>query len=117
MKYSDLAEVPAEPVSHNPEISKRVLMRRGELPHVNQFAQATLQPGQRASAHQHVDMWEVFHGVSGTGHLYVDSQSQEIRPGVCVVVEPGERHELVNSGATEFVVLVLGVENEGEAGS
>jgi quercetin dioxygenase-like cupin family protein len=109
MKIARLDEIPAEGVSHDPEIRKRVLLRRGEVPHVTQLARATFEPGQVATGHAHADMWEIFVCESGCGRLTVGAETVGLRPGTCVVVEPGERHELANDGPDRLVITVTGV--------
>ena len=109
MKRIALAELPVERVFHNPEIAKQVLLRAGELPHLTQLAQARLAPGQVAPGHVHADMWEIFVGQAGQGEIEVDGALHPLGPGVCIAIEPGERHELRNRGASELVVLYFGL--------
>ncbi|HZI20712.1 MAG TPA: cupin domain-containing protein [Pyrinomonadaceae bacterium] len=110
MKFVALDSVPEEGVSHDPEIRKRVLLRRGDLPHLTNFARARLLPGHRTTAHAHADMSEVFMVESGSGLMLVAGREVELRPGVCVAVEPGEAHEVSNNGGAELVLLYFGVE-------
>jgi quercetin dioxygenase-like cupin family protein len=124
MKFKRLENLPLEPVSHPPQtlagqdhglpiglpITKRVLLRAGELPHLTNFAQAYFEPGQVAAAHAHGDMVEVFWVQEGTGEILVAGQIQPLGPGVCVVVEPGEQHELRNTGEVKLVLLYFGLQ-------
>jgi hypothetical protein len=48
MKRIILADVPEEGVSHNPEIKKQVLLRKGDLPHLTNFSRSRLLPNQSA---------------------------------------------------------------------
>ncbi|HEX2187742.1 MAG TPA: cupin domain-containing protein [Longimicrobiaceae bacterium] len=50
------------------------------------------------------------HDPPGRGELRVDCEPHPLEPGVCAVVEPGERHELACTGAEELVLLYFGVE-------
>ena len=109
MYLSSLATVPGEPVSHNPAIEKRVLLRAGTLPPVMQFAEARFAPGQVAPAHAHADMAEVFLVTQGTGTITIDGRAYPLPTGACVAIEPGEVHELANTGAEPLVVLYFGV--------
>jgi quercetin dioxygenase-like cupin family protein len=61
MKKVSLTDVPEEGVSHNPEIKKRVLLRRGDVPHLTNFSRSRLAPGQTVSAHAHASLHEVFY--------------------------------------------------------
>lgn len=109
MKVTSLASLPIEAVSHNPAIQKQVMLRRGELPHLTNFSQARFAPGQVAAAHDHADMVEVFFVASGQGTIYVNDQPQPLMPGTCVVVEPGETHEVINDGDGELVLTYFGL--------
>ena len=110
MKRIALAEVPAEGVSHNPEITKQVILRRGDLPHLTNFSRSQLLPGQVSRAHRHIDLFEVFLVESGVGVMKVDGHEERLEAGICVVVEPGEVHEIINTGSTELVLLYFGIE-------
>ena len=110
MKIRSLNATATEGVLHNPGIAKRVLLRNSELPHLTQFAQARLAPGQVAFAHAHADMYEVFFVETGVGRITVDGRAHQLEAGSCVVVEPGEAHELSNIGTTELVVTYFGIE-------
>ncbi len=109
MKAIDLNQLSDEGVSHNPDIRKRVMLRRGELPHLANFSQARFAPGDVASAHAHDGMWEVFFVESGQGVIRIDGRDQAMTVGVCVVVEPGETHEVTNTGSDDLVITYFGI--------
>lgn len=110
MKKISLADLPAEPVSHNPEITKQVILRRGDLPHLTNLSRSRLLPGQTANAHAHASMHEVFFVESGAGMMWVDGHDIMLEAGVCVAVEPGESHEIRNTGADDLVLIYFGIE-------
>lgn len=114
MKIVSLDSVPEEGVSHNPEIRKQVILRRGDVPHLTNFTRSSLAPGQTASPHAHADMFEVFFVASGEGRLVLDGQEYALRAGVSLLIEPGERHEISNTGTRELVLLYFGIEGQGE---
>jgi quercetin dioxygenase-like cupin family protein len=110
MKKISLADVPDEPVSHNPEITKQVMLRRGDLPRLTNFSRSRLLPGQTAGAHAHESMHEVFFVESGAGMMRVDGNEVTLEAGVCVAVEPGESHEIRNTCANDLVLIYFGIE-------
>lgn len=110
MKKMSLSELPREGVSHDPQIAKQVLLRRGDVPHLMSFSRATLAPGQTARAHEHVDMFEVFFVESGSGAMRIGGAEHELVSGVCILVEPGERHEIINRGSSDLVLSYFGIE-------
>jgi mannose-6-phosphate isomerase-like protein (cupin superfamily) len=110
VKIVSLADLPEGHVSHDPEIKKKVMLKKGDLSHVTGFSQAYFAPGQSASSHAHEDMAEVFLVESGTGTIYVNGQGYPLGLGVCVVVDAGEVHEVLNTGSTELVLTYFGVQ-------
>ena len=110
MKKVSLDELPREGVSHDPQILKQVMLRRGDAPHLTGFSRATLQPGQTAHAHQHHDMFEVFFVESGRGSITVNGTEHQLARGVCLMVEPGELHEITNNESGELVLIYFGVQ-------
>ena len=110
MKKTSLAELPREGVSHDPQIAKQVMLRRGDAPHLTAFSRSVLLPGQTARAHQHLDMFEVFFVESGAGLMKVNGHEHKLAPGVCVLVEPREEHEITNNSYGELVLNYFGLE-------
>ncbi|HLO84757.1 MAG TPA: cupin domain-containing protein [Nostocaceae cyanobacterium] len=109
MIITSLTELPEESVSHNPEIKKKVMLRFGDLPHLTNFSQSRFAPGQIASAHSHQDMCEVFFVEAGTGVIDINNQEYPLISGSCIAVEPGEVHEIKNTGTTELVLTYFGL--------
>lgn len=109
MKRNSLAEIGPESVAHNPEVMKRVLLRIGDVPHLTQLAQSRFAAGQSTAGHAHADMVEVFLVESGFGEIRIDGKALELREGVCVVVEPGERHEIACPGPGDLVLTYFGL--------
>lgn len=112
MKWAALSQIAEESVSHNPAINKKVMLRLGDLPHLTNFSQARFAPGQIATAHAHADMCEVFFVEAGTGVICVNQQDYPLTVGVCIAVEPGEVHEVANTGNTELVLTYFGLRVE-----
>ena len=110
MKKLSLAELPLEGVSHDRQIKKQVMLRRGEVPRITAFSRATLLPGQTAHAHQHGDMFEVFFVDAGTGSMTIAGTEHQLARGVCIVIEPGEVHEITNTGSSDLALIYFGVE-------
>lgn len=108
MKHIALSELADQPVSHNPAISKRVMLAHGDLPGLTNFAQARFGPGQVSPGHAHADMAEVFFTESGAGEIDVDGVVVALTPGTCVAVSPGEWHE-IRAGEAGLVLTYFGL--------
>lgn len=109
MKVNILQEITEEPVVHNEKILKKVLIRKGEIPNITQFARAVFPPGETAAGHIHQDMYEVFLTEKGNGLMEIDGQKIPMEPGTCITVEPGEMHEVKNTENGNLIVLILGI--------
>jgi quercetin dioxygenase-like cupin family protein len=105
----NLGGIEEEPVSHDGGARKRVIVRRGEIPHLNQFAESRVPAGGVIPAHRHEDMWELFLCTSGQGELAMPGARHALTPGRLVAVPPRTEHGLSSTGPEELVLLVLAV--------
>ncbi len=110
MKISSLSDIEPTCVSHNQKISKQVMISKEEISSITNFSRAVFPPGERAGAHSHDDMAEVFFIASGQGVMIVDGKEFEIHSNTCILIEPLEVHEIKNTGKAELVILYFGVE-------
>lgn len=110
MKLVSLKNLPIEPVSHNPEIKKQVLVKKGQIPFIAQIAKTTFKIGQIAPSHIHQDMYEVFIVEQGSGKAILDNREIQLEQGTILTVEPGEAHEIVNNSKNLLVLTIIGVE-------
>lgn len=109
MKLINLTDTPLEPVSHDPQILKQVMVDRGVVPKLTKFSKAVIRSGQVASAHSHENMYEIFFFLAGKGKLLVSDRTIDILPNLCIVVEPGERHAIAEVTA-DIELLYFGIE-------
>ena len=113
MKRRELNTIDQEPVSHNPRIRKQVLLGHDAMPGLIQLAQARVPPGETASGHRHADLHEVFTVIAGEGEMQVDDRLESLTPGTCILVEPGEWHEIRNCGNEELVLQYFSIAGPG----
>jgi len=84
----------------------RELAGRVSLPAVNQsLAEATLAPGGATVEHFHRTSEELYLFTSGRGRMRVDGDERDVRPGDCVVIPPGARHRVANTGTEPLRLL------------
>lgn len=110
MKVINLNNLPDTPVSHDPNIKKKLMIGNGQIPHLTNFSQATFKPGQKAEKHKHLDMYEVFLIEQGIANFKVNDQEIEAGPGTCVIVEPNDTHEVENSTEENLILTYFGIE-------
>lgn len=110
MKYSSLKDIDEIGVSHNPEIKKKVIIKNGQVPHLTQFSKVTFKKGQVADSHIHKNMYEIFNVESGRGEIIINDIKYSLDKGVCVTVDPGEKHEIINTGEGNLILTMIGIE-------
>ena len=112
MKYVDINSIPLDHVSHNPEIKKQVMLHPGDAPNLIYFSQAQFKPGHIAAGHFHTDMSEIFFVERGEGTITINNYAHRLQPGVCVVVHPGDVHEVENTGQQDLVLTYFAIQAE-----
>lgn len=110
MKLVSLKTLPVEPNSHNPKITKKVLVRNGQVPRLTNLTQAIFPPGEIVNPHTHQDMYEIFFVEKGLGVIKINDQPHPIEEGTCITVELGDKHEIINSSNNDLVITYLGIE-------
>lgn len=110
MKLKSLNRIEKSTVSHNTAIQKQVILKNRELGNITHFSQAVLPSGEVATRHKHEDMGEVFLVQSGQGEITVNETTHKFEAGDCAVVEPGEYHEISNTGREALVLVYFGIE-------
>lgn len=109
MRLIELHSLPAEPLSHDANIAKRVILRNGTVPHLTQLAQVRIPPGAHLTPHAHQDMHEIFIVLSGHGRVRCDGSVNGVAPGTCIQIEPNAVHAFENTGEDELVVVYFGI--------
>jgi mannose-6-phosphate isomerase-like protein (cupin superfamily) len=90
------------------------MIPQGVIPTLAQFSQVSFQPGEVATEHKHDDMYEIFLVESGSGVIKINEQQYPLEKGTCVTVEPGELHEVTNTGSEDLVLTYFGIEEKAQ---
>ena len=112
MKILDLEKISLEPAKSNPKIKKKEFVKKGEIPHVNSIGQVVLKVGNIASEHIHENSFEAFLIENGTGIIKVNGKVEQIKAGNFILIEPGEAHEILNTGTENLVITYLEIEKK-----
>ena len=73
---------------------------------VNQsLAEATVPPGGATIEHFHRISEEIYLFTRGMGRMHLGDQEGPVRAGDAIVIPPGTRHKLVNTGPEPLVLL------------
>ncbi|MGD2081309.1 MAG: cupin domain-containing protein [Nitrospirota bacterium] len=94
MILTSIEEAPLFPVSHDPQLKKRVLVGKGAIPHIRAISFIEMNPGDTAESHSHAGGHEVFFGLGGRIDFVVEGRDVPLAEGACLVVEPGEVHSI-----------------------
>lgn len=65
------------------------------------------EPGCRIEPHVHDAHTEAMYCVSGSGVARIDGREYAYRPDTMIVAHPGDRHEIINTGAEKLRVLCV----------
>jgi mannose-6-phosphate isomerase-like protein (cupin superfamily) len=69
------------------------------------LAEATVPVGGRTVAHYHRTTEELYFFSAGSGRMTLGDDEREVTAGDCVVIPPGQVHQLVNTGDEPLVLL------------
>ncbi len=69
------------------------------------LAEATVNPGEETLEHYHRRSEELYYFVAGTGRMRLAADEADVVAGDCVVIPPGTRHKLWNTGTKPLVLL------------
>jgi quercetin dioxygenase-like cupin family protein len=109
LHFYPAAEQLSVPVSHNPELSKNLILANGVVPKLTNFSTVRIAPGKSVAPHSHRDMYEIFWVSEGAANALVASRLLVLTAGDCLVVEPGEDHQIKNCGAQDLVFVYFGI--------
>ncbi|MBW4697917.1 MAG: cupin domain-containing protein [Aphanocapsa lilacina HA4352-LM1] len=109
MKIS-LDQVVPVPVTHDPRLNKRVLIKDADArSNLKMLNHARMGPGESFRAHSHASMEEVFYFLEGQGKFCLGDQYLTVSAGDCVLVSAGTAHSCCNTGTSPLVFLAFGV--------
>jgi mannose-6-phosphate isomerase-like protein (cupin superfamily) len=69
------------------------------------LAEATVPVGGQTVAHYHRQAEELYFFTAGSGRMTLCDEVRDVAAGDCVVIPPGQVHELVNTGDEPLVLL------------
>lgn len=94
-------------LAHN-AVPRKALIKvgdsRSKLQTVND---AYLEPGTGFEPHKHSDSEEIYYFLEGNGEMDIDGKKIPVGKGICVQIESGESHELLNTGKTNLRFITL----------
>jgi mannose-6-phosphate isomerase-like protein (cupin superfamily) len=104
MKVTTLGEVDSFITLDGSQIREVAGPARGDA--VNQsLAEATVDPGGDTAEHYHRLTEEIYFFTHGRGRMRLGEHERDVEAGACVVIPPGLRHKLWNTGSEPLRLL------------
>ena len=69
------------------------------------LAEDILEPGKSTIEHYHPKTEEIYYVLEGKGLMKIDGEKQAVSKGDGIVILPGKKHKLWNTGNTELIIL------------
>ena len=69
------------------------------------LAEARVAPGRSTEEHFHPKAEEIYYILEGKGLMSIDGEEREIGHGDGIVILPGSRHKVWNTGQSDLVIL------------
>lgn len=104
MRIEKLARVEAFTTKDGSEIRELAGIPTGNSANQS-LAEATLPPGGDTQEHYHRVTEEIYFFTAGEGRLRLGDEETEVAPGDTVVIPPGTRHKLWNTGNEPLTLL------------
>jgi mannose-6-phosphate isomerase-like protein (cupin superfamily) len=70
-------------------------------------AEIVIKAGQGTSVHHHNEIEEVYYIVRGSGVTHLNGRPQQVGPGDTIIILPGTRHQLQNTGHNDLLMIVI----------
>jgi len=71
------------------------------------IAEITISPGGAAMPHYHKKTEESYYLLSGSANLFIKGKKLDLAAGETVLIEPGETHQILNSGEEDLVFIAV----------
>jgi quercetin dioxygenase-like cupin family protein len=99
-------EIIKAPTSHDKNIIKNVILSKGEIPSILQFAFTIFKKGDRIEIHSHFDAYEVFYIEYGQIKLLTDENIIILGSGDIFIVPPRNNHGLEILNDTKIIYFL-----------
>jgi quercetin dioxygenase-like cupin family protein len=88
--------------------SKKIFLDDKELDFPGALVQEIkIEAGETAANHHHEKQTEVFFFLNSVGHFVVDGKKIVPEKGDVLVIEPGDRHEVVNKSDEDYLYMAF----------
>jgi quercetin dioxygenase-like cupin family protein len=97
------------------EYSKKIFLDENDLSHKGALVQEIkIKPGETAKKHYHKKQREIFYFLTENGYWIINGKKMSFKKGEILVIEPMDRHEVINNTANDYLYLVFKVDYDPE---
>ena len=86
--------------------SKKILYSKIDLDGVV-FQQVKIKAGETAKSHHHKKQTEIFYFFNNNGYWVVNGERVEPKEGDILIIEPNDKHEVVNRSKSDYLYLAF----------
>ena len=69
------------------------------------LAEAVVKPGKTTREHIHPETEEMYYILEGEGTMHIEGERREVRNGDGIVILPGKKHKILNTGKINLIFL------------
>jgi mannose-6-phosphate isomerase-like protein (cupin superfamily) len=84
---------------------REILSPRNSSIRNQSLAEARLVPGKKTEEHYHKQSEEIYYVLQGQGKMWIENESNNIQTGDGIVILPGKKHQVENTGPEDLVFL------------
>ena len=84
---------------------REIMSPRNSSAQNQSLAEARVALGQTTEEHYHVHAEEIYYILQGVGRMWLEGSIRDVVAGDGIVIPPGERHSIKNTGKDTLVIL------------
>jgi mannose-6-phosphate isomerase-like protein (cupin superfamily) len=104
MDIKNLSDVPSFTTKDGSEIRELLAYRNSSI-RAQSLAEARLPVGGSTQEHYHIKTEEIYYITHGQGHLRIENETREVKPGDAIAIPPGQKHKIWNTGSETLRLL------------
>jgi len=104
MDIKNLSDVSAFITKDGSEI-RELLAHRNSAIRNQSLAEARLPVGASTQEHYHPRAEEIYFITQGSGRMWIEGETREVRVGDAIAIPPGQKHKLWNTGSQTLHLL------------
>ena len=92
-------------ITKDTSITREILSPANSSLFNQSLAEAIVAPGKATDEHYHMEAEEICYIVRGSGLMRIGDEKREISVGDGIIIEPGMKHKIWNTGDSDLVFL------------